>query len=69
MKKSAREWMSQIPASAQRRGRDEWVTASCPICGWEVDVTVRPSDAGARAAARERVLRHIRQSHPEEIAD
>jgi hypothetical protein len=63
MKKTAKQWLEGIPATRSRKGKDNWVTAFCPICRDPQDATVLASDALAEASAKGKVLAHIRRAH------
>jgi len=68
MKKTPKQWLDEIPTTRNRKGNDIWFTASCPICGYEHDVTVLSSDAVA-IAAKMKVLAHLRMHHKEFVDD
>jgi hypothetical protein len=69
MKKTPKQWLDEISTTRNRKGKDSWFTASCPICGYSHDVNLLSSDAVAEIAAKERVLRHIRSNHKELVDD
>ena len=69
MRKIPKEWLEEISTTRNRKGKDIWFTASCPICGNSHDVTVLSSDAVGEILAKERVLRHFRTNHKELVED
>ena len=69
MKKTPRQWLKEISTTRQRKGKDNWFTASCPICGDSRDATVLSSDTIAETAAEGKVLTHIRMTRKEYVDD
>jgi len=69
MRKIPKQWLSEISTTRNRKGKDIWFTASCPICGYSHDVTVLSSDAVAENVAKMKVLSHLRKRHKELVDD
>ena len=69
MKKTPKQWLHEISTTPNKKGKDSWFTASCPICAYSHDVSVLSSDAVAEIAAKERVLRHMRTNHKNVVDD